>query len=538
MKFVRQITIACVVVAAWWGTRLPGCADEPVSADEPGARVVELPKPPGKGASRDATARWIRKMPPPAPTPDVLIPPAPIPEELRPPLSIIQRMVRRSAEPMVLPAPVPVPRRPVATVPPPPPLPIPAQSNTKPTPLPSAPPPSTPPQSGLTLVELEQIAATNNPTLAQAAARIEATRGKWVQAGLYPNPTIGYESDDVGEDGSAGQHGVFIGQRIVTAGKLQHRSAVVSHEVLQAELAWQAQSQRVLNDLRSTFYEVLVAQEVIRTNEQLVEVARQGVTASENLRKALEVGDADVLQFQIEADSAGLQLSAARYRHLSAWRRLSAVLGQPEMQPAQIAGDLQGDLRQLDWQTVLSQLLTGSPELADAQVGVQRARSAVGREFAQRVPDVDVRATVRYNDAVSNTVAGIEVGIPLPLFDRNQGNICKAEAQLMAAESEVRRVELSLQQRLATTFSRYTDSREQVEKYTADILPKAKRSLDLVRKGLKQGEFDYLTLLTAQRTHCRVNLAYLEALLKYRSSKVAIEGLLLDGGLTGQAPME
>jgi len=531
MKFVRQITIACVALAAVWGHALP------VSADETETRVSEMPKPAGAetsgvGASGEEAVRWIRKTPPPAPMPDSLIPPAPMPEELKPPLSIIQRMARRSAEPMVLPAPMPIPSRPVDPVAPPSPTPIRSPILNRASTAPAQ------PQTGLTLSELQRIAVAKNPTLAQAAAGIEAARGKWIQAGLYPNPTIGYESDDIGEVGSAGQHGMFIGQRIVTAGKLQHRSAVVSHEVAQAEYAWQAQSQRVLNDLCSTFYEVLVAQQIIETNEQLVEVAQQGVRASENLRKALQVGDADVLQFQIEADSAKLQLSAARNRHLAAWRKLSAVVGEPEMPPARLLGDLQGDLRQLNWEKVRSQLLAGSPELAEARIGVERARSVVGREFAQRVPDVDVRATVRYNDAIGNTVAGIEVGLPLPLFNRNQGNICRAEAQLMAAESEVRRVELALQQRLAKTFSGYTDARDRVEKYTAEILPKAKTSLDLVRKGLQQGEFDYLTLLTAQRTYFRVNLAYLESLLQYRCGRVSIEGLLLGGGLAGQRRSE
>ena len=518
MKFVQQITIACVVVAACCGTGFS------VPADETESSVSEMPKPPIADPSDEDAVRWIRKVLPPAPMPDSLTPPAPLPRELKPPLSIIKRMARLSAEPTVLPAPSPVPSHPVDPIPRPSAIPV---------PVPTGPRPASP-QSGLTLGELEQIAAINNPTLAQAAARIEAARGKWIQTGLYPNPTIGYEADDVGEDGSAGQHGMFIGQQIVTAGKLQHRSAVVSHDVLQAELAWQAQSQRVLNDLRSTFYEVLVAQEVIRANEQLVEVARQGVKASENLRKALEVGEADVLQFQIEEDSAKLQLSTARSSHLSAWRKLSAVLGQPEKQPVHLLGDIGGNLRQLDWREVLSQLLAGSPELAEARVGVERARCAVGREFAERVPDVDVRATVRYNDAVGNTVAGIEVGLPLPLFDRNQGNICRAEARLMAAESEVRRVELALQHRLAGAFSRYTDARQRVEKYTSEILPKAKTSLNLVRKGLQQGEFDYLTLLTTQRTFFRVNLACLDTLLEYHSSRVAIEGLLLDGGLASQ----
>jgi cobalt-zinc-cadmium efflux system outer membrane protein len=63
------------------------------------------------------------------------------------------------------------------------------------------------------------------------------------------------------------------------------------------------------------------------------------------------------------------------------------------------------------------------------------------------------------------------------------------------------------------------------------ILPKAKTSLDLVQAGYKQAEYDYLTLLIAQRTYFRVNLAYLDSLQEYQSSRVSIEGFLLTGGL-------
>jgi outer membrane protein, heavy metal efflux system len=87
---------------------------------------------------------------------------------------------------------------------------------------------------GMTLAELEETAVRCNPTIAQAAQRVEAARGRWVQAGLYPNPTAGYIGAEIGNEGRAGQQGSFVGQEIVTAGKLRLSRDVAQQEIRQA----------------------------------------------------------------------------------------------------------------------------------------------------------------------------------------------------------------------------------------------------------------------------------------------------------------
>jgi cobalt-zinc-cadmium efflux system outer membrane protein len=192
---------------------------------------------------------------------------------------------------------------------------------------------------------------------------------------------------------------------------------------------------------------------------------------------------------------------------------------------------LEANVTKLTWHNALASLLSESPELAQAQAGVERARWAVQRECASRVPNVDALASVKYDASTHSTIAGLSLGVPLPVFDRNQGNIRRAQAELMGAEAEVQRLELQLRNRLAAAFQRYDNARQQVERYSGKVLPTAKESLDLVTAGYRQGEFPYLTLLTAQRTYFRVSLTYLESLRNLRASAVTIEGLLLSGGL-------
>ena len=387
----------------------------------------------------------------------------------------------------------------------------------------------------MTLEAIEKLALANNPTLMQATARIRAARAHRIQQGLYPNPTVGYIAEEIGNEASTGQQGGFVRQEIVTAGKLKLRQNVAGHAVVEAEHAYQSQRRRVLADVRAAWHEVLVAGRIVQLNRQLFDIAREVVKGAEDLLEAKEVGRVDVLQAEIEVGSAQLKLHKAENRLETTRRRLAILLGTPDMELGPITGPLEDDLPPLDWNDSLRRLQDGSPQLAEARSAVQRARCAVAQENAQRTPNLDVRAAVQYDDAAGDSYASVELGLPLPLFNRNQGNICRAQAQLLGAKKEVERLDLSLQARLATAFERYRNAQYDVDKYAIDILPKAETSLDLVRSGYQQGEYDYLTLLTAQRTFFKANLAHLESLLQRRTSRVSIEGFLLSGGLDGQA---
>ena len=121
--------------------------------------------------------------------------------------------------------------------------------------------------------------------------------------------------------------------------------------------------------------------------------------------------------------------------------------------------------------------------------------------------------------------------MPIPVFNRNQGTILKAQHEIVAAERNLQQLELGLESRLAAVYEQYANARNQVERYREAILPAAEESLDLTRKMYVAGETGFLALLTAQRTFSQTNLNYLEALRALRTAEAEIEGLLLRGSL-------
>ncbi len=395
-------------------------------------------------------------------------------------------------------------------------------------PLPSHQPAS---PSALSLDDLVWIAFRSNPTLVQASMAVRAAQGTHLQVGLYPNPTTGYIGDDLGNDGYAGVQGWFVGQEIVTSGKLRLGRAVAGHELQQAHYAWEAQRRRVLNSVRTGYYEVLLAKKMIEVNEQLVRIGRESARVSEQLRAAQEINRAEVLQVRIEAEKAELNLDIARNHHRAVWQRLTAVLGRPDMKPVPLAGDAAKDLPALSWEDMLTRLLAESPELGQARAGIQRARSELALQCAKRIPNFEIEGAAKYDHASEFAIADMHFVLPLKLYDRNQGNIIKAQADLIAARNELRRVELDLYDRFAAAFEFYANAQRQVETYSSTILPNAKASLDMIRVGYREGEFGYLTLLLAQETFFGVSLDYLASLSELWARTIEIEGMLLEGGL-------
>jgi cobalt-zinc-cadmium efflux system outer membrane protein len=385
----------------------------------------------------------------------------------------------------------------------------------------------------LTLVDLEQMALSANPSVARSAALVEAARGNWVQVGLPPNPSVGYDGQQIGSRGLAEQDGLFIGQEFVRGGKLRLNREMAAQEIAKAEHQLAAQQQRVLTDVRVAFYQVLIAQRQERLTGELRNIAGEAVKTAEVLLQAKEVGRVDLVQSQLELENADILVQNARNRSRAAWQTLASVVGNPAMPPQPLEGDVEEDRAMHEWQSSLQRLLSSSPEIAAAMAEIERARWAAERARVEKTPNITVQGLVNWRDngIGGRSDGGITVGVPLPLWNRNQGGIVQAAQQAAAADQALQQLELSLQNRLAPVYERYANAHNQVTKYRTKILPAAQESLGLMRQRYQAGEADYVNLLTAQRTFSQTNLNYLESLKDLRSAEAEIEGLLLSNSL-------
>ncbi|MBC7909280.1 MAG: TolC family protein [Pyrinomonadaceae bacterium] len=397
--------------------------------------------------------------------------------------------------------------------------------------------------------ELEAMATQNNPTLAQADAAVRAAEGRRRQAGLWPNPVVGYFAEELAfrNPGETSEHGVFIEQNILLGGKLSKARRVMAREVEQSQTIAEAQRLRVLNSIRVLYFETLGAQRLVELRGDLARLTREAVEITAELHNVGQADTPDQLGIEIEAERAAIELLQAHTDWEQSWRTLSAMIGKPDLSPGRLAGNLEEQEMTLDQETILSTLLRDSPELRVAQTGVARAQAVIDRARAERIPDLFVRGGVGYNyeriePIPPQVLSGrkgwesrLEFGITLPIFNRNQGGIATAEAEQAIAERDLQRLQLLLRSRFASAFREYRHSQQIVEKYRTQIIPRARRAYEMYLSNFSQMAASYPQVLIAQRTLFQVEVEYARALIGMRQSLVGIRGFLLTGGLEGIA---
>jgi outer membrane protein, heavy metal efflux system len=394
---------------------------------------------------------------------------------------------------------------------------------------------------GLTLEQLLQMARRNNPTLGQAQAGIRAAAGRTLQAGLWPNPTVGYVGDEIrGGSFGGGEEGVFIEQNVILGGKLGLDRKILGEERKQAEAEADEQRLRVENGVRISFYQSLAAQQMVQIRTKLNEEAQDAVETTEQLFNVGQADQPDVLQAQVEADEAELALVAAQQDQQRAWRALAALVGTPTMPLARLAGNLE-DLPNIDSDQMVSAILRDSPVVRIAQLGVTRADAALARAKREIIPDLSLRAGVLNDFEALDTAASplkvvgpigfAEVGVNLRLFNRNQGNVQAAQADLDRANLEVQRVSLVLRQMAAPVLQNYNSSRAVADRYKASTLPKAQRAYELYVHKYREGGAAYPQVLIAQRTLFDLQSRYISVLANVWMNAITLQGLLLTEGL-------
>jgi len=404
-----------------------------------------------------------------------------------------------------------------------------------------APEPETLPQAALkpvatgalTLADLEEMAMSANPSVGRAAALVQAASGNYTQVGLPPNPTVGYEGQQIGSRGLAEQDGVFINQEIVRGGKLKLNRQVAAQEWARAEHELAAQQQRVLTDVRIAFYDVLIAQSQEDLYKELADNSKALVDYSEKLKKAGERSRPEVLQVTIEREKLVTGFRNAGRRRSAAWQELATVVGDPRLPQARLAGDADDSHSNYEWDSSLQRLLSTSPEVGAAIANVERARWAVQRALVEKIPNVTVQGLVnaRDNGIGGRSDGSLTIGVPLPIWNRNQGGVIQTQGQVAAAERALEQLELDLQNRLALVFERYGNARDFEDRYEKLLKGLTDEWLQRNEELRAGGEASQLDVILFQRTYAQTKLDYLDALRERRKAEAEIEGMLLSGSL-------
>lgn len=340
-------------------------------------------------------------------------------------------------------------------------------------------PPVQPGQSPLTLAQLQELAINGSPVLNQAGADVTANYGTAMQAGAYPNPVVGYEADTVGSSRTRNYQGVYMTQTIKTANKLGLARSVANFDLMNSQLNIRKTRTQIASRVKSLYFAVLVAQENLVISDALVRFSNEVYRIQVDKLKGGEATAYEPVQLRAIVVQARANMVAAENRYISAWKQLAAALSVPEMPPTELAGRSDMVAPEIRYQAALAKLLSNHPDVLAARNAEAQARAKLQLETVKPVPDIDVYGTIQRDFSTPNlplTTYNMQIGVPVPIFDRNRGGIMSAQGALVRAAEQARAVQNELAGSLADAFERYETNRAQTQFYREQVLPDLARA--------------------------------------------------------------
>ncbi len=388
----------------------------------------------------------------------------------------------------------------------------------------------TEPTGVITLRKALALALMHNPELKAFSWDIRISEARQLQAGLWPNPELEIEVEEVGGPGErsgfdTAETTITLSQLIELGGKSGKRVKVASLEKQLTGLDYEAKRLNVFTDVTKAFIEVLTAQqrlklteELLQLSEELVDTVTKRVDAGKD--SPLEKTKADVAysNVNIQYQQAAGNLEFARKQLVSTWA------GQkPKFDSA--AGKLDS-LTPLPSIDQLTNLISQNPDIARWSLEIDKGKASLELEKAKAISDITLSGGMqRFNETDDNAVV-FGISIPLPISDRNQGGKREAAYTLAKAREERRAAQTRIQMELVKAYQGLSNSYTEATELNKNVLQGAESVFEASKTGYSQGKLDYLHVLDAQRTSFEAKGRYIKALAAYHKARADVERLI------------
>ncbi|MEW6122715.1 MAG: TolC family protein [Pseudomonadota bacterium] len=392
----------------------------------------------------------------------------------------------------------------------------------------ASPRPST--HAPLTLAQALSAALSANPRLTVAERDIGMAGGRGLQAALLPNPVLSLEVDNAFGSGSysgldLADQTLQVSQLVELGGKREARIAAANAGVGVARWEREALRLQVLAETTAAFVNVLSAQ-------RRQDILKDQLGAMERwaplLRTRVEAGASsasEIARSRVATDLARIELDRARSSLLTARRELALLMGLKDAR----FGAVTGNLARLSAPPPLDRILKSAqenPQLTRfTALKAQRSAELNGAR-AQAVPDVTLGVGYRHYNETADSGMVLSLSMPLPVFDRNQGNIVEAGEALRRAEAEEAVVRSALISQVGRAYDGLKAAHDEVALLRASTLPEARTAFEGMEGGYSEGRYSLLELLDAQSSLAETQLRELDALVAYHTALATLEGLI------------
>jgi len=382
----------------------------------------------------------------------------------------------------------------------------------------------------LTLIQALALALARNPELAAFSWETKTRQGMVQQAKLMPNPEIGIVVENIlGEDESRGVQAadttLQLSQLIELGDKRANRQKIAN---LERDLAgWDYETTRldIIATTSKAFFVLLSAQERLQLGRENLELAEK---VFNTVKLRVEAGKASPLEksrAQVMVNKNRIALNKNKRKLAAARYRLSSTWGADKPHFTKIVGNSE-KIRQPPALASINGWLAQNPEIARQQAEIDLQNARVSRAKAVGIPDMTVGGGIKRHEDNDNYTFLFGVSMALPVFDRNQGDISAAQAEVTARESQHRTAKIKLKTALSQSHEEFQAAYAEANSLQSQILPVAEETFESINYGYRQGQFEFLDVLDAQRTLIELREQLIDSLQEYHNQRISIERLI------------
>ncbi|WP_414861424.1 TolC family protein [Pseudomonas sp. IT-P176] len=377
----------------------------------------------------------------------------------------------------------------------------------------------------LTLERALQSAFAHNPNLAAAQWEIGVAEGDRQQAGLIPNPQVSWEAEDTRRRSRTTT--LMLSQPLELGGKRGARIEVAERAQDAASIELERRRNELRADVIQAFYSSTTAQQRLSLTEQSLLLAERGLRVAQGRINAGKAAPVEAMRAQVQLSQVRLQLRRAERDQATAYQQLAQVTGAPQATFTR-AEEPTSALPAIASSQILLDRLPDTAELRLARLQINQKEASLGLEKALRIPDLTVSIGSQYSEADRERVNLLGVSMPIPLFNRNQGNVLAAARRTDQARDLRNASELRLRSEVQSGLDQWATANTEVNAFNQVILPAAQSAVDSATRGFEMGKFNFLDVLDAQRTLFEARSQYLQAVADATDAWVRIERIYGD----------
>jgi cobalt-zinc-cadmium efflux system outer membrane protein len=393
-------------------------------------------------------------------------------------------------------------------------------------------------EAPMTLKQVVEEALERNLALLAQRYEISIAEARQLQARLRPNPRLNVENnflDVFGANSGPGQApagpaetDTVVFFEIETAGKRRLRTEVARQAAASAREAFLDARRTLILEVQNAYLDLVLARENVRTLRDILQTFENLVKINKTRYEAGEIARVELLRSEVAALQFHNQLRQGELRARQEAVRLQRLMGRPA--PAadfDVAAELRRDEPAKGVEELVAAALAARPDLAALRRELERLDAEVRLQRALALPNVDFGFShhKQYIGPFPGQTAGFRFEIPLPLLNRNQGEIERARQEREQAAARVRALEQQIRAEAASAWEQHLTARQLLESIEKEMIAQAVRVRDIIQFSYRRGEASFIDLLDAQRTLSEAMRGYNEARVEYARTLYLLDAI-------------